>query len=53
MLDFAAGPGCPLATIERHDDAADRTTEAEVAMATVLEQVENYLAMMPNIPSSP
>ena len=50
VLDFAAGPGCPLATIERHDDATDRTTEAEIAMATVLEQIENYLAMMPNIP---
>ncbi len=50
VLDFAAGPGCPLATIERHDDVTDRTTEAEIAMATVLEQVESYLAMMPNIP---
>nr|MBA3446122.1 AAA family ATPase [Pseudaminobacter sp.] len=50
VLDFAAGPGCPLATIERFDDVPDRSTEAEIAMAAVLEQVESYLAMMPNIP---
>ncbi|MFN8516337.1 MAG: endopeptidase La [Chloroflexia bacterium] len=50
VLDFAAGPGCPLATIERYDDVPGRSSEAEIAMTAVLEQVESYLAMMPNIP---
>ncbi len=50
VLDFGAGPGYPLATVERHDDPPERTPEAETAMATVLEQVETYLGMLPSVP---
>jgi ATP-dependent Lon protease len=50
VLDFGTGPGCPLATVERRDDPPDRTAEAGIAMATIVEQVETYLGMMPNVP---
>ncbi|MDP9375462.1 MAG: endopeptidase La [Chloroflexota bacterium] len=50
VLDFGNGPGFPLATVERHDDPPERTPEAETAMATVLEQVETYLGMLPSVP---
>ena len=50
VIDFGAGPGCPMATIERIDDPTERTDEADIAMTTVLEQVETYLGMMPNVP---
>src|SRR5436309_3401324 len=50
IIDFGAGPGCPIATVERCDDPPERTDEADIAMTTVLEQVETYLGMMPNVP---
>ena len=50
VVDFGVGKGFPLATLELCDDASERTPEAEIAMATVLEQVETYLGMMPNVP---
>ncbi len=50
VIDFGAGPGFPLATVLRHDDPPERTPEAEIAMTAVLEQVETYLGMLPNVP---
>ncbi|MGN6810996.1 MAG: endopeptidase La [Thermomicrobiales bacterium] len=50
VVDFGVGQGFPLATLELRDDPSERTPEAEIAMATVLEQVETYLGMMPNVP---
>jgi ATP-dependent Lon protease len=50
VVDFGTGPGCPLATVERRDDPPDRTDAAGIAMATIVEQVETYLGMMPNVP---
>ena len=37
-------------TVVRHDDPVDSTAEAEAAMTTVLEQVESYISMLPNVP---
>ena len=39
-----------VARVTRHDDPVDATTEAEAAMTAVLEQVENYISMLPNVP---
>ncbi|HEX2221070.1 MAG TPA: LON peptidase substrate-binding domain-containing protein, partial [Candidatus Limnocylindria bacterium] len=50
VLDFGSGRGFPLASVERHDDPPERTPEAETAMTAVLEQVETYLGMLPNVP---
>ena len=50
VVDFGTGPGCPLATVERRDDPPEKTDEAGIAMATIVEQVETYLGMMPNVP---
>ncbi len=50
VLDFGTGPGCPLATVERHDDPPEQTEEATTVMTAVVEQVETYLGMMPNVP---
>ena len=50
VIDFGSGPGYSLATIERRDDPAIESDEAAVAMTAVLEQVEAYLGMMPNVP---
>jgi ATP-dependent Lon protease len=39
-----------VARVIRHDDPIDSTDEAEAAMATVMEQVESYISMLPNVP---
>jgi ATP-dependent Lon protease len=39
-----------VARVTRHDDPALNTVEAEAAMSAVLEQVENYISMLPNVP---
>ncbi len=39
-----------VARVTRRDDSADPTPEAEAAMSAVLEQVENYISMLPNVP---
>ena len=39
-----------VARVARHDDPVDPTAEAEAAMTAVLEQVENYISMLPNVP---
>ncbi len=50
VIDFGSGPGYPLATVERRDDPTVEGDEAAIAMTAVLEQVEAYLGMMPNVP---
>ena len=50
VINYGTGPGCPLATVERLDDPTERTDQAGIAMATIVEQVETYLGMMPNVP---
>lgn len=39
-----------VATVTRHDDAVIESPEAEATMATVLEQLEHYINMLPNVP---
>ena len=39
-----------VARVIRHDDPVDATAEAEAAMTAVLEQVESYISMLPNVP---
>ncbi len=40
----------PVARVRRHDDQPQPGPEAEAAMTTMLEQVESYLSMLPNVP---
>jgi ATP-dependent Lon protease len=39
-----------VARVTRQDDPVDATAEAEAAMTAVLEQVESYISMLPNVP---
>jgi ATP-dependent Lon protease len=39
-----------VARVTRHDDPPTDPGNAEAAMAAVLEQVENYISMLPNVP---
>ena len=39
-----------VARVVRQDDPVDSTAEAEAAMTAVMEQVENYISMLPNVP---
>jgi len=39
-----------VASVTRHDDAVIESPEAEATMATVLEQLEHYINMLPNVP---
>jgi len=39
-----------VARVTRQDDPVDPTSEAEAAMTAVLEQVESYISMLPNVP---
>ncbi|MCC6790455.1 MAG: endopeptidase La, partial [Thermomicrobiales bacterium] len=39
-----------VARVNRHDDPVDDSPESEAAMTAVLEQVENYISMLPNVP---
>ena len=39
-----------VARVERHDDPVVATKTAEAAMTAVLEQVESYISMLPNVP---
>jgi ATP-dependent Lon protease len=39
-----------VARVIRQDDPVDSTAEAEAAMTAVMEQVENYISMLPNVP---
>ncbi len=39
-----------VARVTRRDDTVDATPEAEAAMSAVLEQVESYISMLPNVP---
>ncbi|MGH2618246.1 MAG: LON peptidase substrate-binding domain-containing protein, partial [Thermomicrobiales bacterium] len=39
-----------VARVIRQDDPVDSTTEAEAAMTAVMEQVESYISMLPNVP---
>ncbi len=39
-----------VARVTRRDDPVDTTAEAEAAMSAVLEQVESYISMLPNVP---
>ncbi|MFL5760110.1 MAG: endopeptidase La [Thermomicrobiales bacterium] len=39
-----------VARVSRKDDPVVETPEAEAAMSAVLEQVENYISMLPNVP---
>jgi ATP-dependent Lon protease len=39
-----------VARVNRHDDPVVTTPESEAAMTAVLEQVENYISMLPNVP---
>ena len=50
VLDIEQREPYTLARVERHDDPSVSTLEAKAAMSHVLEQVENYVAMLPNVP---
>jgi ATP-dependent Lon protease len=39
-----------VARVVRQDDPVDSTAAAEAAMTTVMEQVESYISMLPNVP---
>jgi ATP-dependent Lon protease len=39
-----------VARVSRHDDPTGGSSDAEAAMSAVLEQVENYISMLPNVP---
>lgn len=39
-----------VAKVVRRDDLVDTGAEAEAAMSAVLEQVESYISMLPNVP---
>jgi ATP-dependent Lon protease len=39
-----------VARVNRRDDPVDTSAEAEAAMSAVLEQVESYISMLPNVP---
>jgi ATP-dependent Lon protease len=39
-----------VARVNRHDDPISNTPESEAAMTAVLEQIENYISMLPNVP---
>src|SRR5680860_1049835 len=39
-----------VAKVRREDDVASDPTQTETAMAAVLEQIESYIAMLPNVP---
>jgi ATP-dependent Lon protease len=39
-----------VARINRHDDPVSASAESEAAMTAVLEQIENYISMLPNVP---
>ncbi len=39
-----------VAKVTRHDDPVVTTKASEAAMTAVLEQVENYISMLPNVP---
>ncbi|HEV2109580.1 MAG TPA: endopeptidase La [Thermomicrobiales bacterium] len=39
-----------VARVTRRDDPIDTSAEAEAAMSAVLEQVESYISMLPNVP---
>lgn len=39
-----------VARVLRHDDPPSNSGDAEAAMSAVLEQVENYISLLPNVP---
>jgi ATP-dependent Lon protease len=39
-----------VARVLRHDDPAPNSGDAEAAMSAVLEQIEHYIALLPNVP---
>ncbi len=39
-----------VAKVKRSDDSVDTSPESEAAMSAVLEQVESYISMLPNVP---
>ena len=39
-----------VARVNRHDDPVSNSPESEAAMTAVLEQIENYISMLPNVP---
>ncbi|MEZ4529646.1 MAG: endopeptidase La [Thermomicrobiales bacterium] len=39
-----------VARVVRHDDPVTGSSDSEAAMSAVLEQVEHYIAMLPNVP---
>jgi ATP-dependent Lon protease len=39
-----------VANVIRHDDAAIEASDTEATMETVLEQIEHYVSMLPNVP---
>ncbi len=39
-----------VARVTRHDDPISGSSDSEAAMSAVLEQVEHYIAMLPNVP---
>ncbi|HEV2528652.1 MAG TPA: endopeptidase La [Thermomicrobiales bacterium] len=40
----------PVARVRRHDDQLPAGADTEAAMTAILEQVESYLSMLPNVP---
>ncbi|MGH2557973.1 MAG: endopeptidase La [Thermomicrobiales bacterium] len=50
VKDFIQEDPYLVARVSRHDDPVLDSAESEAAMSTVLEQVENYISMLPNVP---
>jgi ATP-dependent Lon protease len=50
VVDIVQQEPYVVARVNRHDDPVIATTKAEAAMTAVLEQVESYISMLPNVP---
>ena len=50
VVDFVQQDPYVVARVNRHDDPIAPIAESEAAMTAVLEQIENYISMLPNVP---
>ncbi len=50
VIDYVQQDPYVVARINRHDDPIVPSPESEAAMTAVLEQIENYISMLPNVP---
>ena len=50
VVDYVQQDPYAVARVTRHDDPVVASPESEAAMTAVLEQIENYISMLPNVP---